>query len=224
MNRNSGSQQPIKTAVITGGHTFEVLDFTQLFRRQQGVDAIFQHLDDFTSSPREIRESYDVVLFYSFMLPTPQDEGVPWYCGKPKTALEELGETNQGIILLHHAILAYPQWPLWDELVGIKNRDQFGFDHDQELELKVADPAHPITHGLQDWQMIDETYAMANAREGSQILLTVDHPKSMGTIAWTRQYKKSRIFCFESGHDHCAYMDPNFQIVLNRAIQWSAGR
>jgi len=42
------------------------------------------------------------------------------------------------------------------------------------------------------WEMIDETYTMADAGEGSEILLTTDHAKSMKTLGWMRQYKNAR--------------------------------
>ena len=42
-----------------------------------------------------------------------------------RTALSELGETQQGIVVWHHALLGHPDWPLWSDLIGIENR-QFG--------------------------------------------------------------------------------------------------
>ena len=72
--------------------------------------------------------------------------------------------------------------------------------------------------------MVDETYAMNDAGQGSDILLTTDHPKSMHTIAWTRQFKQARVFCLASGHDNRTYLDPSFRAVVARAIRWLAGR
>ena len=187
------------------------------------MNATIQHLDDFASSPEEVRDSYDVALFYFMPTEAPIDEGLPWYAGKPKTALEHLGKTGQGIVLLHHAILAYSQWPLWDEVVGIQERS-FGYYMDQTVRTEIAVPAHPITKGLTAWEMVDETYTMNDAGEGSEILLAVDHPKSMRTIAWTRQYGNARVFCYGAGHDNQTWSDSNFRLVLVRGIEWAAGR
>jgi len=213
----------IKTAVITGGHSFDVVNFHALFRRLEGVNATIQHLDDFASSPEEVRDSYDVALFYFMPTEAPIDEGLPWYAGKPKTALEHLGETGQGIVLLHHAILAYSQWPVWDEVVGIQERS-FGYYMDQTVRTEIAASVHPITKDLTAWEMVDETYTMNDAGEGSEILLAVDHPKSMRTIAWTRQYGNARVFCYGAGHDNQTWSDSNFRLVLVRGIEWAAGR
>ena len=130
-------------------------------------------------------------------------------------------QINVFLDILHHALLAYPQWQVWTDIMGIANR-KFGYDHDQKLHVNVVHAEHPITNGLQSWDMIDETYSMADAGEGSKILLTTDHPKSMKTLGWARQYKKSRVFCCESGHDNQTWADPNFREVLRRGILWCA--
>ena len=97
--------------------------------------------------------------------------------------------------------------------MGIANR-KFGYHHDQKLKVHVTTVEHPITQGLKAWEMIDESYTMADAGEGSQILLTTDHEKSMKTLGWTRQHKQARVFCFESGHDNQTWVDANFREVV----------
>jgi uncharacterized protein len=210
-----------KVAVITGGHPFEVVPFHALFRALPEADCYIQNMEEFaTSSPQE-RAAYDVVLFYNMHTQTPT-EGVP--LGRSmQSALERLGETRQGVFVLHHALLAFPQWPLWSEIVGIAGRG-FGYYHDQEMHLEVANAAHPITRGLTAWDMVDETYTMDGAGAGSEILLTVQHPRSMKTIAWTRTYRQARVFCLELGHDHLAYAHPVFRTLVGRGIQWCASR
>ena len=213
----------VKTAVITGGHSFEVVKFHELFRGLPSVDAYIQHLDDFASSPQEVQDSYDALCFYFFLREGPADEGQPGWAGKPRTTLERIGQTTQGVVVLHHAILAYPDWPWWADLVGIEDRD-FDYYHDERVNVHVAPLEHPITEGLSAWTIIDETYDMADTGEGSEVLLTTDHPKSMTTIAWTRTCGQARVFCNELGHDSQAWEHPNFRTVLERGIQWVARR
>ena len=101
---------PAKIAVVTGGHNYDVVNFNLLFRSLEGIDAYIQHMDDFTASPEEVRDSYNAVLFYTMLMDNPRDEGAPGYAGLPRTVLDHLGQTKQGIFMLHHAILAYPQY------------------------------------------------------------------------------------------------------------------
>jgi hypothetical protein len=214
-------QQPIRTAVVTGGHSYEVDEFRRLFRSLAGVDAYVQHLEDFASSSETERDAYDVVVFY-FMPPgAPTDDGHPWYAGKPRAALEHLGATTQGIVLLHHAILAYPDWPTWQKLAGIAKRE-FAFHHDQSMTIQVADAEHPVTTGLTSWEMIDETYEMNEPDGDCRVLLTTTHPKSMRSIAWTRTYGQSKVFSLVGGHDSQTWQNDLFRLVLARGILWAA--
>jgi type 1 glutamine amidotransferase len=122
-------------------------------------------------------------------------------------------------------LLAYPEWPLWNALTGIKNSwADFSYEHDLPLRVQVADPGHPITQGLADWEMIDETYKMNETDDNSHILLTLDHPQSMRAIAWTRQYRQSRVFCLQSGHDNQTWQNEQFTTLIRRGILWCAGR
>ena len=89
----------IRLAVVTGGHGFDLINLTRLLRELPGVDAYLQHMDDFTWAKDDVRDGYDAVMFYGMLKETPVDEGLPWYQGKPKRALERLGETGQGIIV-----------------------------------------------------------------------------------------------------------------------------
>jgi len=215
------SEAPIMTAVITGHHSFDVPGFHNLFRSLPGVDAYIQSLDDFSADAGQVRDRYPVLVFYNFHRQTPGG-AEEWWEGDSLAILGQLGQTGQGILVMHHALLAFPQWPMWSALCGLQDRS-FGYDPDQTVNVHVADPSHPITRGLSDWQMIDETYAMADAGPGSDVLLTTDHPKSMRTLAWTRRFGNARVFCLALGHDAQAYGNPSFRAVVGQAIAWLAG-
>ena len=215
MSTTFADNDNITVAVITGGHAFDVPGFQAIFRDMPGVDSYIQHQDNWVEDVAKVREEYDVLLFYNMPRGEPET--------RAKAIFEQLGESGQGIFLLHHAILAYLPWSFWGDLVGIPDRS-FGFDMQQELTVKVGDPDHPITQGIADWQMVDETYSMASAGQDSRILLTTEHPLSMRVLGWTRQFRNSRVFCFQSGHDNLTYVNPDFREILLRGIQWCAGR
>jgi type 1 glutamine amidotransferase len=211
----SSSTDPIMTAVITGNHPFEVVEFTQLFRQLPGVDFYPQYLENWVDDMSNVRDKYEAILFYNMHIDLPNE--------KVKAALESLGEVEQGILFLHHGMLGFPKWRVWSDIIGIQNRS-FGYSYDQTVRVQITDPDHPITRGLSPWEMIDEIYTMDEAGPGSHVLLTTDHPKSLRTLAWTRQHEKSRVFVLASGHDKKTYANPNFQTVLLRGIQWASGR
>jgi type 1 glutamine amidotransferase len=213
----------LNVAVVTGGHSYDVPNFHRLFRAMDGLDCYVQHMDDLTSSPEEVRDSYDAVVFYTMMMEEPVDKGQPWYAGAPRAALERLTETGQGIVLLHHAIVAYPRWDHWRRLAGI-DEFQNEYHFDETVLVHVADADHPITRGLADWEMVDETYDMAEPGPGCRVLLTTDHPRSMRALAWAREQGASRVFCLQCGHDNQAWANESFRTVLRRGICWAARR
>ena len=213
-------ENSLQVAVITGEHSFDLPNFYHLFRELDGIDAYVQHLEHFGSSSQAVRDSYDAAVFFNFHQEAPVDTDQPWFVGKPHSALLRLTARGQGIVLLHHGLLAFPQWEVWHTLTGITDRS-FGYQPGLLLPVEVTDPHHFITQGLQDWEMIDEAYKMADTDEQSHILLSVTHEKSMRHIAWTRQVEQSRVFCFASGHDQRAWDNPNFREVLRRGIVWS---
>ena len=137
-------------------------------------------------------------------------------------AILGLAERGQGVVILHHAILAFPEWSAYSDMCGIDERADFDYSPRETLQVQIADPTHPITEGMTDWEMGDETYIMKSAGDDSSILLTVDHPKSMEVLGWAREYGNSHIFCLQSGHNDVTYSNPNFRKVLRRGIAWCA--
>lgn len=209
----------LTAAVITGGHAFDVPHFHRLFRRLEGIDAYIQTMDDFAAAKERTRDSYDAVVFYHMLKAVGTDEKHPWEQGKARAALEHLRETGQGMVALHHSLLAYPEWPGWRELTGIAP-DLASYRHGQSLRITVADPSHPVTAGLSDWQLIDETYAMPEPDPGSHALLKTDHPESLKTIAWAREWGKGRVVCCALGHGPETWADAGFERLLGNAIRW----
>ncbi len=177
----NGDQTRYRVAVVTGGHAFDVPNFHLLFRRLAGLDATIQSMDDFASSSQETRDRYDGCVFYHMLKGTPLDTGQAWYSGKPLSALERLEETGQGLVVLHHALLAYEEWPAWRELSGI-NPVFRSYQHDQLLKVRVLNREHAITAGLTDFELVDETYEMDEPDEGNEILLGTDHPQSLKAL------------------------------------------
>ncbi|MBT4137804.1 MAG: hypothetical protein HOE48_07810 [Candidatus Latescibacteria bacterium] len=212
----------IRVAVVTGGHSFDVPNLHKLFRALEGVDAYVQHMENFVSARHRVKDWYDVVLFYSML--GFRDQGKPRYPDKPVQTMGDVLDAGIGVVMLHHAILSYTDWDLWKDMVGLDAESFTGYSHDEKMNIAVADSEHPITRGIVDWEMLDDTYEMEEPDADSQVLLTTDHSACMKTIGWTRQAEKSRVFNLQSGHDNHTWVDENFQAVLLRGIQWAAGR
>lgn len=212
----------IQLAIVTGQHPFEVQEFQRMLNSFDGIESFPQNMEFFVNSERETRQSYDVILFYNFHRQTPGITGKGFDLAMKQT-LEELGETPQGILILHHAILAFPDWGLWSELTGIRRRSHSNLAN-QTVRAEVVNHSHPVTAGMQDWEMVDETYVMNNPSLECTPLLVTRHPLSMRVLAWTKTYRQARVLCYQSGHDHKAYQNPSYRQFLRQGIYWLAGR
>ncbi len=209
---------PLKVAVIEGFHPFAVPQWHSLFRSMPGVDYYPQVIDNWAMDWGSVRTSYDVLLFYNMNMSL---DGAP-FRESLEAAIAQLGETPQGIVMLHHALLAYPDNATWSGIVGIADR-KFGYHGDQEYTIRpCAGSGHPIAAGLEPAGFKDETYTMDEPGEGCDVLFTADHPKSMKAIGWTRMFKQSRVFCFQPGHGQVAWENPAFREILLRGIRWTA--
>lgn len=220
---------PIRTAVILGDHPIDAPAFHAMLRSLTGVDLYVQNLEDWTTAPEDVAGGYGVLFFYNFHQYDPSNPG-DWYHQTIFPGIERFGQVGpggrkQGIFMFHHAVVAMQQSPVWDAVCGIKGRSLVPH-HDETVTTHVEDPEHPITAGLPDWTMIDETYEMSNAdpADGNHILLTTEHPQSCHTLAWTRDYKGSRCFNYLAGHDGEALGNANVRTVVQRGMQWCAGR
>jgi len=132
--------------------------------------------------------------------------------------------------VLHHALVSYQHWPEFEKIIGGrypeadgksgKVTEEVGYKHDEEIPVVVVAKDHPVTAGLQDYTIHDEIYW--GYRVGSDVtpLLTTTHPKSGKPIAWYRTQGNSRIVYIQSGHDHKAWENPNYQRLVAQAIQW----
>jgi type 1 glutamine amidotransferase len=213
--------QPLRIAVVTGGHAFDVPNFYRLFRQLPGIDAYPQHLEHFASSPEEVRDGYDAVVFYGMDQGVPEEEGRR-AAGNPKAAIERTVAQGQGIVVLHHALLAWEKWDLWNQLIGFDNRN-FRYKEGLQLAIEVADGDHPVTEGVGGFETVDEGYVLHGDYDGKgTVLLTVDHEDAMKQVAWAREHDKCRVFCLTLGHDNAAWSNQGFREILRRGIAWSA--
>ena len=93
------------------------------------------------------------------------------------------------------------------------------------LHVDIAEPQHPILRGLAPWEMVDETYIMADPGDDSDLLLTTDHPESMKN-AGVGSAVQETLACsvVNQGTTIRSLLTQIFRTVIARGIQWLAGR
>ncbi len=212
-----------KVAVIVGYHFYDVRAFQEMFESFPGIHFYIQHLEQFTSSSREVRDSYDALVFYTMEHRTPED-GRPWYEGDVKDAMEHLGECGQGLVVMHHTLLAFENWPVWKELCGLDPDLYHDYRLDVPQKYRICAPDHFITQGMKDFEMVDEAYLCDHVDPvpGMEILVeAVDETVNMNAIAWTKTFRNSRVFCLQGGHGPSSYDHVSFRTLLYRGLVWT---
>ena len=91
-------------------------------------------------------------------------------------------------------------------------------------QMFITPQKHPITAGIEPFQLTDETYKRMWISPDVRPLLTTDNPNSDSTIAWVSPYARSRVVYIQLGHGRGSFFHPSFRALVHNAILWSAGR
>ena len=217
----------INVLVITGGHAYDQKNFFKLFEGYPDIaythvdlkvgGEAFDNIDDW---------KYDVIVLYNFNQKI--DE-------KQQANFLKLMDKGVGLLVLHHANGAYNNWPEFWNIAGVtyhfkpyeedgKKMERSGYKPNVSFKIHVADPDHPITRGLKDYDITDETYCRTTISPDVHQLLTTEEPSSDKCVGWVKTYRKSKVCYLQSGHGLAAYENPNVRTTLVRAIRWVAGR
>jgi len=215
--------KPLRVLVLYGGHGFHEARF---FGMVDGLPGVKADRLDLRKQPEkvgpELAEKYDALLLYDMI------KGL-----KPEhhEAYVELLNKGIGVVALHHTIGARPEWPKAAEVLGGKwipkpetidgrQYSKSPWRDDVHLSIRVADPDHPITRGIEDFELVDELYGPYYVSPKVHVLLECDTPGANPQVAWTHQYGNSRIFYLSLGHDNKAWSKPVYQKLVLRGLQW----
>jgi len=219
--------EKLKVVVVTGGHAFEHDPFFNIFDGIKEISYTEAIQKDHSELFEDISDwDYDVVVFYNM--------GQQMSPKRQKNFLKLL-DKGVGVVALHHTMCAYQEWPEYKNIIGTKYYQKDAtedgvlhkagtYQHDLDVVVHVTDRKHPITQGIGDFQIHDETYKGCWFDANNHVLLTTDHPTSDTTIGWTRKYGNSKVCTIQLGHDSKAYANSNYRQLIRRAILWTAGK
>ncbi|HEY5750293.1 MAG TPA: ThuA domain-containing protein [Chryseolinea sp.] len=217
-------QKKISVLVVTGGHGFKHKPFYDVFSAIPSItyDSLAQPQANARIASSEVNQ-YDVLVFYDLAdsISLAQQE-----------AYIRLLKKGSSMIFLHHALVSYQHWPEFLQIVGGQYHTQpvvvkgdtlkANYEHDVNIPVKVEDKKHPVTHGIRDFEVVDEVYSDVEILPGVKPLLSTTHPKSMHYLAWVNHYGNSDVICIQLGHGPSCYTNPNFRRLIQQAIEWSA--
>lgn len=223
----SAAEPKLKVLVITGGHAFEREPFFKIFSDNAAVafTAAEHGKTDASAWDRDDLASFDAVALYDMPMNLTDAQ---------KAKFLSLFDRGTGLVVLHHALVSFQDWPDYERIIGGRYpkppkgepqvTDKVGYEHDVEIPVVIADPAHPITAGLKDFIIHDEIYWGFRVGADAHPLLTTTHPKAGKPLMWTHTEGKSRVVYLQLGHDHAAYENPNYRELVARSLRWAARR
>jgi len=215
----------IRILVITRGHDYQKDQFNQML---EGLsDNITYQIAELPAAydmflPQN-RDKYDVLVFYHMWQDITEEQA---------KAFSECIKNGKPLVALHHSICAYDNWPEYFNIIGGKyfhkptvvNGKEYpvcSYIHDVHFTVKISDKKHPVTAGLSDFEIFDETYKGYYVEPGVMPLLSTDEQSSNPVIGWTKQYGKARVVTLQSGHDVPTFENPNFRKLLKQSIEWA---
>ena len=215
--------QPIKVMLITGGHSYDTLQFFEMFDALPGIE--YEHYQQPKANQKlvkDLAEDFDVLVFYDMWKSISEVE---------KSAYLKLTQQGKPLLFLHHSIASYQDWPEFEKILGgkyveaargVPKEEQSNYEHDVWVYSKVENYT-AVTVGLKEPRFFDEVYGNVRVSDDVLPLLRTRHPKSMEFIAWQNKYNNSQIVYLQPGHDYRTYENEEYRKLLLQAIKFLAG-
>lgn len=220
----------IDVLIVTDHRNFNREAFFALFDSFQNVQSTqISHPDILDFIGTDSIRSFDAIVFYDM----PEEVILT---DTQKQNFLKFFEEGAPAIFLHHSLLSYRQWDRFPEIIGGRyyNKSpliteqgdtlQSVYQHDVRYKVSIVDAEHPITLGMEDFEILDEVYNHYYVKDDVEVLLTTDHPLSGHELGWVNAFGNSRIVFLINGHGETAYENPNFRRLLYNAIQWAASQ
>ncbi len=221
----SPNQKKIRILLTFGGHGFQKEKFFKMFDNLPEVKYTKHNLlKDPNILKPGLEKEYDVIVMYDMIKK-------PFTPGQKKNFIALLNK-GIGIVALHHNLGGHSIWDEYRKIIGgkyIRKNEEFdgqkykpsGFAHGQDIDAVIIDKNHPITKGLKDFTIHDETYGKYYVSSSAHLLMKTSHKKCNPEIAWTHKYGKSPVFYLMLGHDSKAWAHPSFKKILLQGIKWA---
>ncbi len=216
--------EPIRVLIVTGGHPFEHDPFFAMFKGLADISyrEVVQPEAQKWFDPKKAGQ-YDVMVWFDM-----------WWGDVPDSTKENLLsllKKGKPLVVLHHALNTYKDWPEADQIIGgeyyFNQRDghpESNYTIGARFKVEIVDPMHPITFGMKDFEVVDETYGLVEVSPDVKPLLKTDHPTSSKLIGWTHAYGRSPVVFIQPGHGPEIYRHPSYRELVIRSIRWAAGR
>lgn len=157
-------------------------------------------------------------------------DGMNWPEGYDKPHVQWMTETQQkaiwdfvnnggGFLALHNAQGIYPPGGLYYKLFG---GDYGGHPEPYTFTVRVENKDHPITAGVEDFDIFDEQHTVKYYLDREHLLLRSFSRSGLDAPAgWWREVGKGRFCYLAPGHTPEALNHPMMQRLVRNAARWA---
>jgi type 1 glutamine amidotransferase len=132
-----------------------------------------------------------------------------------------------GLLGLHTAAICFDTWDEWPDLLGAKWIWGKSFHPPPNtIHVSNVNPHHPTTHGLGDFDIVDEIYHYIRPAPNAEPLFSTTSPEdgSEQTLAWAQQVGAGRAIYDSLGHDRASVTVQGHAQFLQNAALWCCGQ
>ncbi len=221
----NSSEKKLRILLIVGGHSYDRENLHAMLNNFP--NATFDEIaipDKQDMLKPGLSKDYDVLVFH--------DQSFFELTQEQKDNLEKLfGDEGIPTVMLHHALISHPEFPLFRELYGaqyllkdteIDNRTYKASSYlrPTNVNVYIAARKHPITEGIGDFTLVDEVFKNVYFNPHIDVLARTDHPEGDRPVIWLWRYKKSPVFGMIQGDAGGAFNDPNFRKLFYQGVRY----
>lgn len=179
---------------------------------------------DKTAIKPETLGAYDAVVIAKGNRLTKDNE--PWF--EPGVPVDEDGyrryiEAGGALLMLHSGTtFRRESCPKMTALMGLRF---LGHPAQCPVRVHVADPAHPIAEGVEDFTLeADEHYQLELLDERSRIVFETVSDAGTQPGGLTREIGAGRMCVLTPGHNDSVFENPGYRKIIANALEWITGK
>lgn len=143
---------------------------------------------------------------------------VRWMTEAQQQAIWDFVNEGGGFLALHNGQGLYPPKGLYYKLFG---GDYGGHPKPYVFTVRVEDKNHPITAGVEDFEIFDEQHTVKYYLDREHLLLrSIARDNLASEAGWWREIGKGRFCYLAPGHSAESLGHPMVQRLIRNAINW----
>jgi type 1 glutamine amidotransferase len=197
----------LRVLLLIGGHAshnqpVHYAELASLLAGEGGAD--LRMTDDLDALNPSTLAEYPVIANYtSWMEPSTEQVG----------ALVDAIEGGHGYLGLHAATATFWNSAAYLRMVGAKfaRHDPF-----KRFRVHIEDRRHPITNGVDDFDVEDELYELEADFSTAEVLASAEHH----TLLYVKRFGRGRVHYNALGHDARALAHPSYRRLVLQGLGW----